>query len=170
MDRRTRYTRMVIKEALLDFLEKKSLSEITVKEICQVAEINRATFYRHYLDIYDLFEQMEQELTETAFSSGDLTQDRYQLLHIIYENQVFYKEFFRSRLESRFIKQTLERIYQEMKEGLQVTDERVFQITFQYNYHGALGVIKDWLEAGCLESPKELGDILFAIVEKQYRF
>lgn len=61
---------MMIRESLYHLLEKKHLSEITVKEICEGAEINRATFYRNYLDIYDLYEKLEEELTERAFSNG----------------------------------------------------------------------------------------------------
>ena len=46
LDRRTVYTRMVIKTALFDLLAEKQLSKITVKEICERAQINRAPFYR----------------------------------------------------------------------------------------------------------------------------
>ncbi|RNM29142.1 hypothetical protein EDX97_10955 [Absicoccus porci] len=101
LDRRTAYTRMVIKESLYKLLEKKHLSEITVKELCAQADINRTTFYRNYMDIYDLYEQLEEELTEQAFADGDIQKDRYKLLELIYENQTFYREFFDSRLESR---------------------------------------------------------------------
>ncbi|MDY5437017.1 MAG: TetR-like C-terminal domain-containing protein [Peptostreptococcus porci] len=76
---------------------------------------------------------------------------------------------FKSRLESSFIKQKVKRIYIQTKEQMQINDERIFQISFQYNYHGALGVIKEWLEDGCQYSPNELGDLLFTIVEKQYK-
>ena len=59
LDRRTAYTRMVIKESLYKLLEKKHLSEITVKELCAQADINRTTFYRNYMDIYDLYDNNE---------------------------------------------------------------------------------------------------------------
>lgn len=75
-------------------MENKHLSKITVKEICEKAEINRAIFYRNYTDIYDLFEKLEAELMENAFADGNLETDRYKLLELIYENQSFYKEFF----------------------------------------------------------------------------
>lgn len=71
-DRRTMYTRMVVREALFELLKEKHLPQITVKEICGKAQINRATFYRNYSDIYDLFEQCEKELTEKAFASGGI--------------------------------------------------------------------------------------------------
>ena len=54
MDRRTKYTKNIIKETFINLLEKKELNKITVSEICKIADINRSTFYRYYLDVYDL--------------------------------------------------------------------------------------------------------------------
>lgn len=58
-DARVRYTLMRIQTVFFELLEKKPMSKITVKEICDLAEINRATFYHHYQDVYDLLEQQE---------------------------------------------------------------------------------------------------------------
>ena len=54
MDRRIKYTKKVLKETLLNILEKKDISKISVTEICTEADINRGTFYRYYNDVYDL--------------------------------------------------------------------------------------------------------------------
>lgn len=172
MDRRTAYTRMVIRDALTDLLKEKRLDKITVREICERADINRATFYRNYMDIYDLYEQMEEELTGDAFAGGDIETGRYRLLEIIYDNQPFYREFFDSRLESRFVKDTVEAMHDRMRGLLKergTYDERTFEISYQYNYYGVIGVIREWLNAGCPEDPREFGDIVYGIVEKQYR-
>jgi AcrR family transcriptional regulator len=61
-DRRTEKTRKGIKAALVTYLAQKELSRITVREISETADINRATFYAHYLDVYDLYEKVEQEI------------------------------------------------------------------------------------------------------------
>ena len=53
-DARVRYTKNAIKEAFLSCLEEKPVNQITVKEICERAQLNRATFYAHYRDCYDL--------------------------------------------------------------------------------------------------------------------
>lgn len=162
---------MVIKEALYELLEKKHLSQITVKEICEKAEINRATFYRNYGDIYDLCGKLEEELTEGVFADDNIETARYKLLELIYENQAFYKEFFESRLESPYIKKMAWAMYDRMRNLLiqRVTyDERTFEIAYQYNYYGIIGVLKEWLSCGCPKKPKEFGDIIYGIVEKQY--
>ena len=66
-DVRTRFTKKVIVEAFLSLLREKPLSKITVKEVCEIADINRSTFYKYYLDCFDLVEQLEQEaLRETG--------------------------------------------------------------------------------------------------------
>ena len=41
--------------ALINLLDKKDFEDITVKEICQTASVNRSTFYLHYDNTYDLW-------------------------------------------------------------------------------------------------------------------
>ena len=60
-DARVRYTRKVLRDALFDSLKTKSINQVTVKEVCEKAELNRATFYKHYRDCYDLIEQLQKE-------------------------------------------------------------------------------------------------------------
>lgn len=63
-DARTLYTKQMIQKVFLDLLKEKPIGKITVTEICEKAEINRGTFYKHYEDIYDLMKKLE----ETALS------------------------------------------------------------------------------------------------------
>lgn len=61
-DRRAVRTAAQIKEAMLRFMEKKAIHEISVSELCKVCQINRATFYDHYRDIFDLVQDMESDV------------------------------------------------------------------------------------------------------------
>ena len=63
-DARVKYTKMVLKKALLELMQHKPINKITVKEVCERAELNRATFYAHYSDCFDLLESIEEELFE----------------------------------------------------------------------------------------------------------
>ena len=60
-DARVRYTQRVIKGAFLSLLREKPVNKITVKEVCELAELNRATFYAHYSDVYDLLHHVSLE-------------------------------------------------------------------------------------------------------------
>ena len=61
-DRRAKRTAIQIKETMFSFMQKKAIHEITVSEICKACQINRATFYDHYRDVFDLVQDMEQDL------------------------------------------------------------------------------------------------------------
>ena len=58
-DARKRYTQMVLKQSLLKLLKEKPVNRITVKEVCELAQLNRATFYAHYSDCFALLESIE---------------------------------------------------------------------------------------------------------------
>lgn len=62
IDARVRYTRKVLKDAFLKLLKDKPVNKIMVKSVCELADINRATFYSHYSDCFDLLENIEQEI------------------------------------------------------------------------------------------------------------
>ena len=85
-DARVRYTQMVLKESLLSLLKEKPINKITVKELCDLAELNRATFYSHYRDCYDLMEHIENELLEAFRQALELakTFDVTGLIDAIY--------------------------------------------------------------------------------------
>jgi AcrR family transcriptional regulator len=63
-DARVRYTQRVLKGALLKLLAEKPINKITVKEVCELADVNRATFYAHYADCFALLANIENDLLE----------------------------------------------------------------------------------------------------------
>lgn len=63
-DRRIRRTRAAIQSAFLKLIFEKDINRITIKELCERADINKSTFYLHYQDIYDLEEQFKEEVSE----------------------------------------------------------------------------------------------------------
>ena len=69
MDLRIKKTRAALKEAFLTLRAKKPLEKITIKELTEMANINKATYYLHYRDIYDLSETLERELMQRCLSN-----------------------------------------------------------------------------------------------------
>ena len=56
-DLRVRRTRKLLQQAFIECTIEKGFAALTVRDITERAMVNRSTFYRHYLDKYDLLEQ-----------------------------------------------------------------------------------------------------------------
>ena len=69
MDLRIVKTKSLIKNAFLELRKKKPIEKITVKELCQNAQINKSTFYSHYNDIFDLSDTLENEVVDNILSN-----------------------------------------------------------------------------------------------------
>ena len=67
-DRRTRYTRNIIRESYLELLAELPPSKVTVTEVCRRADINRGTFYIHYEDLPQVMEELENAAYDEIIS------------------------------------------------------------------------------------------------------
>ena len=134
MDLRVKKTKTAIINAFLQLRANKPLERITVKELSGLAEINKASFYLNYKDIYDLSESLETELLDNVFSKlnnpdkvfsepklfiRELTDGliaNQSLIDIIFSNDR--RGIFVDRLESK-IRTFLFENYPQMKESPQ---------------------------------------------------
>lgn len=69
MDIRIAKTRQSIINAFIEIRSHKELERITIKELCEAAQINKSTFYSHYHDIYDLSDQLENEVVTSIMDN-----------------------------------------------------------------------------------------------------
>ncbi|MCM1561777.1 MAG: TetR family transcriptional regulator C-terminal domain-containing protein, partial [Butyrivibrio sp.] len=60
--RRVKMTKMLLNESFLKFLAEKPLARITIKEICEDADVNRSTYYSHFTDPYDQMKKLESDI------------------------------------------------------------------------------------------------------------
>ena len=61
-DRRVRRTKALLLQGLIQLMREKDVKDISVKELSDLVDINRGTFYLHYSDIYDMLARLEDEL------------------------------------------------------------------------------------------------------------
>ena len=69
MDIRIEKTKQSIINAFIELRSRKELERITIKELCQKAQINKSTFYSHYRDIYDLSDKLETEIVASIMEN-----------------------------------------------------------------------------------------------------
>src|SRR5690625_4975285 len=86
-DPRAKRTRKYIQSAFVDMLAKKDFEAISIQDIMDQAELNRATFYNHYQDKYELLElTLNESFTETLSAwipLGSAVQDSELLRRLI---------------------------------------------------------------------------------------
>lgn len=77
--RRVRMTKMLLKQSLIDLMHEKSIHDISIKDICAGADVNRSTFYRHYNTQFELYDDILEDITKdiaeiyASCVSGDYT-------------------------------------------------------------------------------------------------
>ena len=64
MDQRTKVTKRIITQSFFALLKENPVRKITVTKICEVSGVNRTTFYKYYLDVWDLLDQIEAGLAD----------------------------------------------------------------------------------------------------------
>lgn len=75
MDRRIEKSKKALRAAFWQLRAKKSLQDIKISELCQIADVNKTTFYAHYQNIYELSEDVEKHLLYQVISDIPRDQD-----------------------------------------------------------------------------------------------
>lgn len=168
-------SRIKICDAMLTLLNEKPMNKITVQEVIKRAGVNRSTFYAHYLDINDLMDKIEAEKVKeiplrTQYAGGATadtifsTEALEELMAYFRENRIFYRVYFNSLSESRWIKESsaLMRhgfIEPYLEHTKQFTKEE-YEFQFEFCKAGFSGVIRRWLDNDCEESDKLVAGVL----------
>lgn len=169
MDRKSRYTRMVLQDSLMELMGQKPISRITIKELCEKADINRTTFYAHYASQYDLLRQIEDETlawAEEVIGAILEKTDKSEAMRIlegilqhIADNRKHIQVLMSEQGDIDFQKQLLTLIYRQC--GMDPTatrgedrDDRELYFVFAVN--GSVGLIQHWLKSGLNKPVKEI--------------
>lgn len=172
-DRRVKYTKMVLKESFIKLLEQKDISQITIKEICQVADINRATFYSHYDDQYDLLRKIEDELlnniNEHILVFGQKNNDKNAILlaektfEYIKENAKLCKLLLSERGDFSFQKKIMILVYDiiisELTDNAKITKEDA-EYVYSFTITGCVGLLQKWLDDDLKKSPYFMAEMV----------
>jgi len=159
-DRRARKTRKAIQNAFMKLMLKKDISRITIKDISDTADINRSTFYLHYYDIYEVFEDIEKDTVHTIFDKlkdyemVKLIDNPYPLLKAILEEMekdIDFNQFligssvssnFLNKIKKQFKKQLLEDYINQMSN---TTDINTFSIAISFLTAGTIDAYEEWI-------------------------
>ena len=174
-------------KALLSLLEKKPFEYITIREICEKAELNRSTFYLHYENTSDLLKEttaymlenfnsyfsVDAESITSKFANCDLEDLKFVNEKYLYPYLLFIKENQRvfsavlsqpSAFDSKSIFQRLfDDIFKPILDRFHYPrDEQNYVMLFYVN--GITAIITEWLKDGCKKSIEDISKIIYYCV------
>jgi AcrR family transcriptional regulator len=181
--RKIRYTRMVLRDSLIELMKTRSILSVSIKDICGLADISRSTFYAHYKDQYDLLKQIEDE-TLTYFedmlnrykdkqTKKETNQMLEEMLTYIANNgntiQVLLSETgdigFQKKLLYHFIMHN--QITKYFSEKQQDDETKHYYSVFLV--YGAIGLIQHWLKSNMAMPIPQLAKLMMIWTEHQIK-
>jgi AcrR family transcriptional regulator len=171
-DLRVRRTRKLLQQALIEGTVEKGFAALTVRDITRRAMVNRSTFYRHYLDKYDLLEQHLNEIYEVLEEGGIIGEGRHEgiidegIIELFKQIQQF-PDFYRAMLgaqadaflSQRFRQRTQQRVlayfHQTFPEAASDPDTPPLDLKFTTVASAGCGALGWWLEQERPSTPEQ---------------
>ena len=172
-DRRVRRTKKLLNQALTELLERKQIQEITVKELTDLADMNRGTFYLYYRDIYDMLEKTEDSLFDAL--NAILSQHENEGIHtsvrpilldlfrFVEENQEMCRVLLSPNGDMNFLHRLNEVIREKCRRfwpNLQgEREEADYDYHYSFAVFGYAGLVRAWVSRGCPESAESMASL-----------
>ncbi len=168
------YTAKLMNQALLNLLEKKDIEYITVTEITKKAGVNRSTFYLHYDNVYELFEETIENINNEFINSFSINSplkldNQTDAFFITDEFLLPYLKFCKENkrvLKLAHQKPHLfknKKTYQKMYDAIFLPaiskflideNKKIYYLEFYTN--GVVGIINKWLDLDCKTEIEEI--------------
>lgn len=170
-DRRVLYTKMFLKEALLELMKEKSVDRITPTELCRKAGINRNTFYSHYYSARELLESIEADLEEqimlslaTKLPDSTVYDLMCDVCQTIYAQKELCKILLSCHGDVAFLDKVIglgkETVLSEWRKiGIVLTDD-MYDMLFSFVVDGSLSVLRCWAQQDMRHPPQEIARLI----------
>lgn len=178
-NRSVQKTKRNLKDALIYFLKEKSIHQVKVKELTEKAEINRGTFYFHYSDIYELLDELEDDVfteLEKMFDQYDENLSKEinpaSLLDVLFfslseKRDIIYillgpngSRSFSSRIDG-WVDYHSRNILQS---AFPEVEPEYHRLVSAFLIRGVIGTFKTWYETGQNQTHHELAEIIKKII------
>lgn len=174
MDRRVKYTKTMLKNALVQLMQKQHISSISIKSLCDTADINRSTFYAHYSDSYDLLNHMEEEVMDNLrlhLEQQDNKDDSLLSAQVITsilgyakENADLFKVLLSENCDFAFQRDVLVLSQIVSAQFYNLHDERMKEYLEAFGITGCISVFHKWLKDGMIESPETITEFILKVL------
>lgn len=172
-NRRAKMTKLLLKTSLTELMHTKPINRITIRELCENADVNRSTFYLYYKDQYDLLNEIEKELLLNAQTHLEKIDSDYgsvhyleELLSYISNNAEIFRTLLCTQENAIFQSAFVEVSFVNMKDRLRLTcSEPVLSYVYDFLLMGCLSMIKTWIKADFDMPCKEMASLVFKLAD-----
>ncbi|MHC1785679.1 MAG: TetR/AcrR family transcriptional regulator [Christensenellales bacterium] len=171
-DRRAQRTKRGLQDVLIKLLQTRNLQKISIRELTELADISRGTFYLHYTDIFDLYQAVEDSVVDgiTAIvAAPSPVKDEDSLEHMIGAIFEYLAEHINAceallRTDSAsFLAHVFARNRPSSKETWETifgTDDHARAYSYVFISYGFAGILKHWMDNGKRETPRQIASIV----------
>lgn len=171
-NRRIVLTKRLLKESILDLLKDHSISKISVKEICENADVNRTTFYNYYTDQYALLNEIEQEaLDQTNEFLSKLKNENAQtdlleiFLNYIKEDRGIFQILLCNNVDNTFQYKLMDITTNQLKAEFNFNISKAEkEYVYQFVIMGCLSMIQKWVSNDFDQPEHELAELIVKLV------
>ena len=166
-------TKQLLKNALLELMQEKPVTRISIRELCEQADLNRTTFYLHYTDQMDLLRHIEREILEqTEEAMQNIHTDLHTtalvsaFLSYVRENDLTFRTLLGRDDSESFRRDFVREIRLVMAPNLpEYGDRRETEYVLSFMMYGCLYIIIEWMEKGYEEKPEEIAALIYRLCE-----
>lgn len=175
-DRRIEKTRSSIRDAFVKLITEKDISQITIKELAETADINRKTFYMHYSCVEDILDNIENDLIKRLLAimdDYDFSDSKFNIYGLfsslnglLNENLDLYKQLVKANSYNLLIvkvKTILKKGLIEKYREKYDMDEAVMSLYAEYIASGVMSIYIEWLKTDSQISLEELAKMAGSI-------
>lgn len=160
-DRRARRSRKLLKESLLELMKGKAFADISVRDVTDAADMNRATFYLHYTGTAELLRSVEEDLLEElqalvdahmqeTFAVGSVAPVFEPVLDFAVEHRETCAVLFASSEASGFFQSIQQLVHENgaplVRTWFQPEDPRLTDYLLNFLAWGFIGLLAEWFE------------------------
>lgn len=176
-NQRVRLSKKLLKDSLIRLLYGTSIHKISVREICEGAQINRTTFYKYYGSQYDLLEDIENDvLTQisgclNAENGGDNNRWLIKILSFIHDNIDLCRILLNNNVDPAFPEKliglpSIRQLISQQLPDKYSEDELAYIFDFVIN--GGFSLIRKWINKENRETPEEIAALLNITIIKVF--
>lgn len=168
IDRRIVMTKRLLKESLIELLKEKDIYHVSIRELCDNADINRSTFYKYYGSQFDLLTDMENDLLEfIAETVNSYEEDPEKLIMSICKYLEDHLEFARLIINNNVDPEFAQKVFaiksikdSALKKFRGYKTDAELEYIYAFLTFGAFRMVCIWLNKEKRETPKELAKLV----------